>query len=274
MIIIIMKTKKNNNRKLVTKESIKKFIQEEILDEMSEEYNGENCLEYDFLPHDIMIGFENIKNRLVMLKDTNSNLTNEEKNIFQKYNNWVKDTFFKDVAKENLFKSYTHIRKIQTESTYFSESPVHREFNNEIPYMYNVLCYYSNDNCNLNNCGLGLIYKNKENKYKKIILPVINGLTLKIRDKCFFHFTPKLIPLNSNKTVTRILIRSYYSIDKYKSENNTFNSKSESLGKIFNNNRKMRQNEKIQKTIKKNKLNSHKKKINNTLENTILLRNS
>ena len=80
-----------------------------------------------------------------------------------------------------------------------SPSDNHREFTNDpmgCGNTWNVLCYYKNINCNLYNSGLGIIYKSndidKDNNYiiKRVALPVINGLTLKIRDCYFFHFTP------------------------------------------------------------------------------------
>jgi hypothetical protein len=269
------KTNINNKKQYrgtkVTKQYIIDFIQREILDNMSEDDKKEKCLEYDFLPDHIRIGFDNIKNMLVQLNNKSSTLTGDQRKQFESYNNWVKESFFKDVKDLDLIKSNTHIRKIQTGSDAYFESPIHREFNNrDTKFMYNVICYYSNENCNLENCGLGIIYKDKDNQYRKVVLPVINGLTLKIRDKCFFHFTPELMSINTNKPVTRILIRTYYTIEKKIYENNTFNNKI--LRKIINENNTQRDIKKKQKELIKTKRNLEQKKLNNILEKTMNLR--
>ena len=139
------------------------------------------------------------------------------------YSEWVHLRF-------NLQKSEPHFRIIDNDPKSGNfQSINHREFTNKdeyggTPYTWNVLCYYKNINCNLYNSGLGIIYKSNDkdkdgnNIIKRVALPVIDGLTLKIRDCYFFHFTPPLEynkkskhhSNNKPKKIRRIIIRSYH----------------------------------------------------------------
>ena len=197
-------------------------------------YIQQNILDYEFFNKDklkdVILSSSSLENNTYNLapqppeaEALNIQIkSNEEQHVdfnLELYAEWVAKRF-------TIEPSHPHIRIIDTK--YGSEnfaSQNHREFtdNSMGPNgIWNVLCYYKNENCNLYNCGLGIIYKsndikNGKNIFKRVALPVINGLTLKIRDCYFWHFTPKLEFNNKTKNkstdiIKRTLIRSYHTI--------------------------------------------------------------
>jgi hypothetical protein len=209
------------------------------------EYIKKYILDYDFFTKD------KLKDIVIIKPKYNSSDNSDETSVnnqppeldfdIKKYDQWVSNRF-------DIEKTPSRIRIVDTEPTsghYFS--PNHREFNDPeyepmgAPYKWNVLCYYKNENCNLYNCGLGIIYKSNDkdpktskNIFKRVALPVIDGLTLKIRDCYFYHFTPNLEFNNKTKNkkkdiIKRIIIRSYHD---YRFEKSVFCYDSENIDKL------------------------------------------
>ena len=217
--------------------------------------NEDNCIEYNFLPPEIAATIDSTNNYKNM---------NDEK--FIPYNNWIEATFFKPDDKANLSKTETHIRKVIKNSKKYFESGLHREFSSSgygEDYIYNILCYFKTENCKSADCGLGLVYVDKNKKLKKVNLPVIDGLTLKIRDKCFYHYTPELHPIDDSKPVVRIIIRDYYRLGPITFENSLLNTHLNALSTLDNNNAAKRKANKT-KTI------NNRLKANTVLENANL----
>lgn len=204
------------------------FIEENIAmnletnNELKHEYIKTNILDYEFFNKTELTG-KKIFNKIQLNNNNNLNNTNKlkQKEFLEAYDKWVARRF-------NLEQTESHIRIIDNipNSKNF-QSTNHREFNDYpsgAPYTWNVLCYYKNQNSNLYNSGLGIIYKSKnvdksrKHIMKRVALPVIDGLTLKIRDCYFFHFTPPLEnnkgsknnSYNNTKTIRRVIIRSYH----------------------------------------------------------------
>ncbi len=220
---ISSKIKKTQRGGTVTRESIAKQIRK-LIDDILIEYDDRNdppSILFDFIPDDIRGSVEHKMIR--RYKEEKKEYVDFSNDAYKKastdYNDWVEKTFFskeeqkfikENEEKESNYKTDTHIRIIRSDKTNGSSQP-HREFQpgNFAPYKYNIICYYSIENCQLENCGLGLIYKSKSGALKVVVLPVIDGLTLKIRDKYFYHFTPPLKPIKEG-LIERILIRDYY----------------------------------------------------------------
>jgi hypothetical protein len=192
-----------------------------LIDDIDDIEPSDPPIMFDFLPEELRA---TVESNMINRDDHKSYFDMNDPDIAF-YNNWVEKTFFSEAdqqifkeqkAKDEIYKykTETHLRII-TQETETQNTMPHREFNNfDAPYKYNILCYYSIDNCQQENCGLGIIYKSKEKQdgksiLKVVTLPVMNGLTLKLRDKYFFHFTPPLKPI-SGHAIKRTLIRDYY----------------------------------------------------------------
>jgi hypothetical protein len=207
-------------------------------------YIRNNILDYEFFNKEKLEGITDNKNNYShpdeeKHEDIDFNLT--------LYDKWVAKRF-------DIERSYSHIRIIDNDpKSGHRQSPNHREFNNDLygnKNTWNVLCYYKNENCNLYNNGLGIIYKSNDkdkdgnNIIKRVALPVINGLTLKIRDCYFFHFTPPLKYKKSStnnstsnnstsnnstsKNIKRVIVRSYHD-NKYEESIFCYNDKIKNL---------------------------------------------
>ena len=202
------------------------------------EYVKENIFDYDFLD-------KNIYDRIQIQKIDDSKFVEGNEG----YDIWVATRF-------NVEKRKSQIRVIDTvpQSGRF-RSLNHREFNisgskKESGFAFghnakwNILCYYKNENCNLYNCGLGIIYKSKEidekgnHIIKRVALPVMDGLTLKIRDCYFWHFTPELqyisfsgikMPKTNQTLIKRTIIRSYHGYGEFEKETFCYTDDIESL---------------------------------------------
>jgi len=99
---------------------------------------------------------------------------------------------------------------------------LHQDFNNYgEKFMFNILYYYNIDNCNLEECGTGIVFIDKKGKRRYEILPVYPGLIIVLRDKCMFHHTPKIKPNNDQKPIIRTLIRKYVGFNRYENDKNT-----------------------------------------------------
>jgi hypothetical protein len=221
---------------IVDRQDIETKLAEVIADIGNKE---DNCIEYAFLPDEIAATI-----------DSTNNYKNMDDEKFIPYNNWIEHTFFK--PEDKLEKTGTHIRKIVKGSKEYFESGIHREFSPPgfgEDFIYNILCYFKTENCKLSECGLGLVYVDIHNQLKKVNLPVINGLTLKIRDKCFYHYTPELHPIDDSKPVVRIIIRDYYRLGPITFENtlSSFNNHKNALNQLHNTNAYRREAQKTKK---------------------------
>lgn len=98
---------------------------------------------------------------------------------------------------------------------------LHQDFNNAFEQnMFNILYYYNIDNCDLEQCGTGVVFIDKFGKRNYEILPVYPGLILVLRDKCMFHHTPNIEPTDKDKPIIRTLIRKYVGFNRYENDKN------------------------------------------------------
>jgi hypothetical protein len=98
---------------------------------------------------------------------------------------------------------------------------LHQEFNNfSERNMFSILYYFNIDNCDLSQCGTGIVFIDKFGKRRYEILPVYPGLIIVLRDKCMFHHTPNIKPIDESKPIIRTLIRKYIGFDRFENDKN------------------------------------------------------
>ena len=98
---------------------------------------------------------------------------------------------------------------------------LHQEFNNACERnMFSILYYFDIDNCDLSECGTGIVFIDKFGKRRYEILPVYPGLIIVLRDKCMFHHTPNIKPLDESKPIIRTLIRKYVGFCRFENDKN------------------------------------------------------
>lgn len=98
---------------------------------------------------------------------------------------------------------------------------LHQDFNNDYEkYMFNILYYYNIDNCDMNQCGTGIVFIDKFGKRNYEILPVYPGLIIVLRDTCIFHHTPSIVPIDNTKPIIRTLLRKYVGFNRYENDKN------------------------------------------------------
>lgn len=135
------------------------------------------------------------------------------------YKKWLMETFF---DKNNLSTYNTDMseRVQDVDGTVYSR--YHREFCNpakkcDIPEPFktditsntHIVFYYPIlENC-LHECGTRIRFMNKENQQIELTLPADENVVYCLRDCCFSHISPTAIPIERDKPITRVIVRSY-----------------------------------------------------------------
>lgn len=177
-----------------------------IIADFNDKYPSNAC-SYAFLDKELMTKISDDVSK-------NGNLSRETENEYATFlkTNFpyaVTDKFFRSEIRKIVIKNLEEnpYKKILDYASYLP----HRDFDgSEASFCYNMLCYLSVKNCDMNTCGLGLIYYSKEDTIKHVELPVCEGLILCVRDAYFYHYTPKPTFIDSEHPVERILVRSFH----------------------------------------------------------------
>jgi hypothetical protein len=152
----------------------------------------------------------------------------DNKSFIGKYETFIKQEFFDNINLKNF--EFSMQERTQTKTTtgntkhLFIKNQEHREFvskkeaesmkliekhKNTITTNTHFILYYPIlENCK-SDCGAEVVYYNKYNERKTVILPADDNVVYCIRDCCFIHKTPDSEFIDENEPITRVIIRTY-----------------------------------------------------------------
>jgi hypothetical protein len=81
-----------------------------------------------------------------------------------------------------------------------------------------ILYYPILENCK-SLCGAEVVYYDKDQNKKTVILPADDNVVYCIRDCCFIHKTPDSVFIDENEPITRVIIRTYVTPEGKEFEN-------------------------------------------------------
>lgn len=177
------------------------------------------CIQFAFIPPVFRDLFIIIGNKIREERTMIPTLKTKYNELDELYKKWLMETFF---DKNNLSTYNTDMseRVQDVDGTVYSSW--HREFcnpekkchisqpfqsfitsNTHIVFYYPIL-----ENC-LGECGTRIRFMNKENQQIELTLPVDENVVYCLRDCCFSHISPTAIPIEHDKPITRVIVRSY-----------------------------------------------------------------
>lgn len=184
----------------------------------------DNCFQYYFVKDDELRYLKADINQISKKNLSDLNYWhNFPKFLEEEFNELIDSNFnFIDGLKASTESTPLSLKNIIIKGDEHNASyELHQDFNNFFEkYMFNILYYYKIDNCDLDQCGTGIVFIDKNGKRRYEILPVYPGLIIVLRDKCMFHHTPNIKPINEHKPIIRTMIRKYVGFDRYENDKN------------------------------------------------------
>ena len=169
-----------------------------------------NCINYHFVQDDELPLLKQKMSEYDFSKDRYIDLSN----VTDEYHKLMSDKF-NFINGKNLGRFDVRNIIINSDGSNNASLELHQDFKSRAEDRFategvnNILYYYHVENCNYMTSGTGIFFIDNKGVRRYEILPIYPGLIVVLRDKCMFHNTPKITPIDPTKPIVRTIIRMY-----------------------------------------------------------------